>query len=782
MAESVLEVVGKLQSRLSGGSEPKKLMKSLKRLSELPITVDILLETGVGKTVNSLRKHEQVGDFAKNLVARWKKLVPVPPETERHSLEPVERNYDRSVPRKRQLEPSPPVDDEVEQDYPEVYQPSGSQIYDLDHSVKKAKRYAEPERAHPPVSYGAPDRRTWGGHSPTLSDQECSDYGQAPLPEPGESPPELYVDLCPPEDQEREPKSLNQKANKGHSFQDKQEGSHSRPLSDSQDKSSSGRSKEHKSSHKEKQRAEAKGEERGPSFNLQRLQKGSSKEPPREASLTTSGAGKERLKTGLDGSKREKKRESSGAKKEKLHADVEETPEDYGKKQKLMDSERAKPEKAKLSTEGAHGDREKRKPEGDSSNRNKEKKVSSGSLKTPEGKAKAPESHKRTVGFSPPNPREGEGEDDYEQPTMSFESYLSYDQPQKKKKKVVKTPAPVVAEKDKDRGLGKQNGSKSNAKSAEASRKLHKQASEKKPSGASKPKKIVFDVVPTLPDIPLPPIQANYRPLPSLESIPPAQPKRKALSSPIEEDEAGFTGRRLNSKMQVYSGSKTAYLPKMMTLHEQCIRVLSNNIDSIYEVGGVPYSVLEPVLEKCTPEQLYRIEECNHVLVEDTDRLWHVHCLRDFKKEKPEEFETWREMYLRLHDAREKRLRMLTQNIRSAHANKPQGRVAKMAFVNSAAKPPRDVRRRQEKFGTGGAAVPEKIKIKPVFFTPSKSSTIHAEEEQSYDGPSTSSGHSGPSVSSISSVSYDPRKPPVKKIAPMMAKTIKAFKNRFSRR
>ena len=33
-----------------------------------------------------------------------------------------------------------------------------------------------------------------------------------------------------------------------------------------------------------------------------------------------------------------------------------------------------------------------------------------------------------------------------------------------------------------------------------------------------------------------------------------------------------------------------------------------------------------------------------------------------------------------------------------------------MAFVDSEAKPPRDVRRRQEKFGTGGAAVPEKIK------------------------------------------------------------------------
>lgn len=30
-------------------------------------------------------------------------------------------------------------------------------------------------------------------------------------------------------------------------------------------------------------------------------------------------------------------------------------------------------------------------------------------------------------------------------------------------------------------------------------------------------------------------------------------------------------------------------------------------------------------------------------------------------------------MYLRLQDAREQRLRLLTKNIRSAHANKPKG-------------------------------------------------------------------------------------------------------------
>ncbi|XP_059686637.1 elongin-A-like [Gavia stellata] len=416
-----------------------------------------------------------------------------------------------------------------------------------------------------------------------------------------------------------------------------------------------------------------------------------------------------------------------------------------------------------------------------SSNRVQEKGIS-GSLKNSEGKRKVSEVDKKWMGFSS-SFGEREAEDEFEQPTMSFESYLSYDQPQKKKKKVVKASGSAG---EKDQRHSNQNGSKASTNSSSSSRKSpsHKRPSEKKAEKElpepPKPKRVLLDVVPTLPDIPLPPIQANYLPLPSIESSTCSQRKRKALSSPLEESEGGFTGRRLNSKMQVYSGSKTAYLPKMMSLYEQCIRVLRNNIDSIYEVGGVPFSALEPVLERCTPEQLYRIEERNPVLIEDTDQLWHNHCLRDFKNEKPEAFESWREMYLRLHNAREQRLLTLVHNISSAQANKPKGRVAQMAFVDGAPKPPRDVQRRQEKFGTGGPLLPEKTKIKPVLYPASKSHT-RVSEEQSYDGPSTSSAHSVPSSASTFS-SYNPRKPPVKKAAPLMAKTIKAFKNRFSRR
>ena len=30
-------------------------------------------------------------------------------------------------------------------------------------------------------------------------------------------------------------------------------------------------------------------------------------------------------------------------------------------------------------------------------------------------------------------------------------------------------------------------------------------------------------------------------------------------------------------------------------------------------VGGVPYEILQPVLERCTPTQLYHLEDCNPV-------------------------------------------------------------------------------------------------------------------------------------------------------------------------
>nr|XP_045377399.1 elongin-A-like [Camelus bactrianus] len=385
------------------------------------------------------------------------------------------------------------------------------------------------------------------------------------------------------------------------------------------------------------------------------------------------------------------------------------------------------------------------------------------------GKMRPPVSDGKPVGGSLSEDTDNE----FKPPTMSLESHLNHDQP--REKKIRKTSATALEEK----GL-KKNDSSENLDSVQELSKVNKNKSGKLPPPGNdwaKLKKVPPDALPVWPDLPLPRVQAKYRPLPAFELMSSFRPKQKALPSPQKEEAVGFTGRRMNSKMQVYSGSKCAYLPKMMTLRQQCIWVLKNNINSIFKVGGVPYSVLEPILKSCAPDQLYRIEKYNHALVKETDKLWKIHCHQNFRKERPKEDESWREMYLRLQDAREQRLRALAVNIQSAHANKPKGRQAQMILFNSVARPPADVRRRQ-KFEIGGAAVPEKVKIKPAPYptggshAPSNNSLDLIHEKPAYACPSTTSTHLMRVVSS---------RKPAKKIAPMMAKAIKDFKNRFSR-
>nr|XP_029519452.1 elongin-A-like [Oncorhynchus nerka] len=661
MAEELLEVVERLQSRLSENLEPRKLLKNLKRLGELPMTVDILVETGVGKTVNSFRKHDLAGDLAKSLVAKWKKLVPTQSAERPGNAKDVRTHvHPRSsegkdgrrerVPELSPEEPPPHVeeDDEEEEErgYRTNYSPSPPQHH-----------YSPPQVGHGGQRVGY---QSEGYESPTEEE-----------PEPAPSPPRKEVRHAKPQ---KEP------------------------------------GREHHGSHGDR------GEER------------------RQRHAQASSRGGEEKKSGVG----KEPQHSGKASKHSRHSTQHESKKDK---------------------------------RGGSEGKSREPRDSPILAQTPEEQA----------------------EEAFDTPTVSFESFLTYDAPTptKKKKKPSSSsrpsshhhtprppvqPSPAAPSSSKESKPSKANGNRS------------KRADPAQTPTATTPvpekRRRVVEVVSTLPDIPLPAIQPYYRPLPSIDLTPLSPQRRKGPVSNDAEEDTGFTGRRFNSKMTVYSGSKTSYLPKMMSLYEQCIRVLQNNIDSIDEVGGVPFEILEPVLERCTPEQLYRIEQCNQCFMEDSDELWQRHCQRDFKRETPQEYESWREMYLRKHDEREERLRKLTQNISSAHANKPKGRQVKMAFVNSVAKPPRDVRRRQEKFGTTSTSTASSTAAAaPIKIRPAMSYSSHLAEpslSSSHDSPPETSRSSGPSGGGCPSARDN--KPQVKKIAPMMAKTIKAFKNRFSRR
>lgn len=111
--------------------------------------------------------------------------------------------------------------------------------------------------------------------------------------------------------------------------------------------------------------------------------------------------------------------------------------------------------------------------------------------------------------------------------------------------------------------------------------------------------------------------------------------------------------------------------------------------------GGVPYSILKPVVERATPDQLYMLEQHNPYLIEETDELWQRHCQKDFRTKHREEMETWRDMYMRCIDEREEKLSALTKNIKLSQDKSLPVRTTKLAYVDSIAKPPRLVARQQ---------------------------------------------------------------------------------------
>ncbi|NXT06641.1 ELOA1 protein, partial [Prunella fulvescens] len=293
---------------------------------------------------------------------------------------------------------------------------------------------------------------------------------------------------------------------------------------------------------------------------------------------------------------------------------------------------------------------------------------------------------------------------------MSFESYLTYDEVTKKRKrKACSTGAwPKKCSGEKNSSLLQKTAKFSQAKEGVSPKFIILKQSFldcAQAKVASLQELLNIPLPKTLPGISesSPPYAADFTDLPDVLLAASAVP---VVEAPQQVNEiVQFTGQRLNSKMQVYSGSKAVCLSKMLTLYEQCVRMLHNNIDLLQEAGGVPFEILEPVLTRCTPEQLFRIEKCNLTFIKETDHLWKKHCQREFKNESLLEYESWREMYWRLFNQREEKLKILTKNILSAQSEKPKGRQVKMAYVTGAAKPPRSICRQQEMHGTAGPVI-----------------------------------------------------------------------------
>ncbi|XP_053698086.1 transcription elongation factor B polypeptide 3 [Sabethes cyaneus] len=208
----------------------------------------------------------------------------------------------------------------------------------------------------------------------------------------------------------------------------------------------------------------------------------------------------------------------------------------------------------------------------------------------------------------------------------------------------------------------------------------------------------------------LPIISPHYKPMPLNQTVMDCvfsnngRPQKKVLS---EEEALGHSMQSKNLRTKVYSGVKNSKegVPK---LFDMCIRLLQENIDLIDTFGGIPFDLLKPVIEKATAQQLMKLELFNPYLLEDTDILWEQHCKRMFRsqKRKEEECESWREMYIRCSEERDAKLISLTQNIKQSIVEKTAPvRKTKLAYVDSNAKPPRNVLSKQVKYGTDRAPI-----------------------------------------------------------------------------
>ena len=187
-----------------------------------------------------------------------------------------------------------------------------------------------------------------------------------------------------------------------------------------------------------------------------------------------------------------------------------------------------------------------------------------------------------------------------------------------------------------------------------------------------------------------------------------------------------------------------------------CTHILQEHVDDIEECGGLPFSVLEPVLSRAMPATLMKIEEHNPYLMEDTGPLWERFVRKKFPKSKREEFESYREMYERAVREQEDKLAMLKIKVTDSYKREVSShKKAKLAYVGGVAKAPRNIRAAQAKNGT---ALPINEGYK---------SKITGNPLRPIPMPSSSSSGSGAGPSGMGANRMKPR------VAPMMAKTLK---------
>ncbi|KXJ16746.1 Transcription elongation factor B polypeptide 3 [Exaiptasia diaphana] len=226
------------------------------------------------------------------------------------------------------------------------------------------------------------------------------------------------------------------------------------------------------------------------------------------------------------------------------------------------------------------------------------------------------------------------------------------------------------------------------------------------------------------------------------------------------------------------------------------LQILVENIEALHDPPPPPPPPPHPVLLKCTPQQLLHLEDCNPEITEESDDLWQTHYRREFKTENRLKGLSWRDSYLAKHEEREERLKKINAKISASQAAKRPERQVKLAYVETIAKPPPQIRRKQAKFGTAHGAAGNEVPsnaISPIKHKSNHHKPIHTSNPSRHNYSSTHSQPNNTSLQSSQSTSTSlqsshistqssamlaqQRRPAS---APLLKKTMKMFKNQRS--
>ncbi|TFK42350.1 RNA polymerase II transcription factor SIII subunit A-domain-containing protein [Crucibulum laeve] len=152
---------------------------------------------------------------------------------------------------------------------------------------------------------------------------------------------------------------------------------------------------------------------------------------------------------------------------------------------------------------------------------------------------------------------------------------------------------------------------------------------------------------------------------------------------------------------------------RVPTLVQLCQRVAGVNVDCINSLGDeLRYDLVKPILERCSTDQLLRLEHASPHLQKDTPEIWRDLCFRKYPSEVErhaveavQEPESWKDHYFMLKEAEAKRIEEVGSRLRSQRMEAEERKKEREVKLTDRVPEPK----RQRSGGWGGNLQPKTL-------------------------------------------------------------------------